>query len=367
MTGTASLRSHTFVDPALAAWLDTHAEALHDDAALCTEIVPRLAQHGLFGLGVPRALGGSGGDIGDAIQAIAEVAQYSLAAAFVFWGQRTFIEYLLQSPNKALQERYLANMVNGETAGASGLSNAMKFLGGIEALQISAADEGDTLRLNGRMHWVTNLRKQGFTVAAAVDHTDPSLPPFIAAIPSTLSGVVRSDDLALIGLRSSNTAAIDLTAVQLPREYILHDNARDYLPVVRPAFLGLQCGMSIGLAQASLNKAGAMTHNRHDSITQRITSQQQALDGITQQLVDGVLDHTFRTNAPALFRHRINIAHIVADAVQIELGCQGGRAYLQEHQQGFLRRLTESAFIPIVTPSLSQLQGQLAQTEGKSH
>jgi hypothetical protein len=48
---------------------------------------------------VPAAQGGSGGTTADAIEAIAAVAERSLTAAFVFWGQRTFIEYLLHSPN----------------------------------------------------------------------------------------------------------------------------------------------------------------------------------------------------------------------------------------------------------------------------
>ena len=47
---------------------------------------------------------GSGGDINDAVAAISAVSERSLAAGFVFWGHRTFIEYLLQSPNAALRD-----------------------------------------------------------------------------------------------------------------------------------------------------------------------------------------------------------------------------------------------------------------------
>ena len=39
--------------------------------------------------------------------------------------------------------------------------------------------------------------------------------------------------------------------VYLGRDWLLHEDARQFLPAVRPAFLGLQCGMAIGLANTT--------------------------------------------------------------------------------------------------------------------
>lgn len=353
-SGTAS----SYLPHELASWLQQHADTLHAEEQHSKDIVPALARHGLFALGVPSTLGGDGGNTGDVIRALAEVAQHSMTAAFVFWSQRTFIEYLLQSPNQVLRDKYLHRLVDGGMAGASGLSNAMKFLGGIEALQITADKPGTQYQLNGKMHWVTNLHKQGFVVAAAVERNNQA--PFVAAIPSDADGLVRSEDLDLIGLRGSNTAAIDLNNVALHPDDILHEDAQVYLPAVRPAFLGIQCGMSIGLAQASLDKAQQqVAHRYHLVLSEQIRTLQEELTSITDKLIAGVLDHRFRTEAATLFRYRIRLIGIVSEAVHLELVTRGGRAYLQQHQEGFVRRLTESSFIPIVTPSQSQLQSQL--------
>ena len=154
-------------DDALA-WVSAHAASLNDSAADADAVIPQLGAAGFFRVGVPAAQGGSGGTTADAIEAIAAVAERSLIAAFVFWGQRTFIEYLLHSPNAGLRERYLPALLTGELAGATGLSNAMKFLSGIESLSISATPFGDGWRLAGNLPWVTNLRRAGFGVAAAV-------------------------------------------------------------------------------------------------------------------------------------------------------------------------------------------------------
>ncbi|EWM40272.1 acyl-CoA dehydrogenase, N-terminal domain protein [Bordetella holmesii 70147] len=68
--------------PELAGWLSQYAEALDSDAALGAQLLPRLAAEGIFGLGVPADKGGRAhSDIGHAIEAIAELASYSLTAA----------------------------------------------------------------------------------------------------------------------------------------------------------------------------------------------------------------------------------------------------------------------------------------------
>jgi alkylation response protein AidB-like acyl-CoA dehydrogenase len=72
----------------------------------------------------------------------------------------------------------------------------MKYLSNIEPLQMNAtprsvagASAGWTL--NGRLPWITNLRREGFLAAAAFDHSDGA-PPSIFAIPYDAAGVVRS-------------------------------------------------------------------------------------------------------------------------------------------------------------------------------
>ena len=343
-------------------WLQANADLLDTTPDLASEVVPRLAGAGLFAIGVPESLGGKGGSTADAIEAIAAVGEYSVTAAFVFWGQRTFIEYLLQSPNAALRERWLAKLVNGEFGGATGLSNAMKFLSGIESLQISATPNADGWQLDGSLAWITNLRKEGFIAAAAVnmvDATGAEAPPAVVAFVSDSQGVARSPDLDLMALRGSNTAAVKINGVQIGELEVLHPNARAWLPGVRPAFLGMQCGLSIGLARASLRAAHDLCTSMRGPLLPRVEALQAELEQQAAQLKAGVIDGSFKTAAVGAFRLRIALAETVQQAVMLELQASGGRAYLQDRDRSFARRLRESAFIPIVTPSLTQLQTEL--------
>ncbi|GGB97171.1 hypothetical protein GCM10007205_03060 [Oxalicibacterium flavum] len=342
---------------AVQAWLQEHAEPLDTTQDFASEVLPRLTQAGVFAAGVPQAHGGAGGDVRDAIEAIAATAEQSLTAAFVFWGHRTFIEYLLHSPNEVLAERWVARLVKGERGGATGLSNAMKFLSGIESLQIEATPNDAGFRLDGGLAWVTNLRKEGFIAAAAVSSGDA--PPAIVSFCNETAGVERSADLDLLALRSSNTAAVKLKGVQIAADEVIHADARQYLPGVRPSFLGMQCGMSVGLARASLRAAQQLCGNTRGQLADRVTELQRALEDTVKQMTDGILDGSFKTKAAPLFRIRITLAEIVQQAVMLELQASGGRAYLQDKDRNFARRWRESAFVPIVTPSLTQLQIEL--------
>ena len=350
----------------LEAWLDTHAEAIDTEQELASEILPRLGRAGVFRIGVPTNPGGTGGTIRDAIEAVAKVAEHSLAAAFVFWGQRTFIEYLLQSSNETLRTRWLAPLLSGELAGATGLSNAMKYLSAIEPLQMKArlldhAGGHDRWTLDGSLPWITNLRPEGFVAAAAFDHAseDNKTPPSIFAIPHDAPGVTRSVDLDLIALRSSNTAALRVEGAVLDDTLRITADAPAWLARVRPGFLGLQCGMSIGLARRCLAAVDETSAVSRAAVEDEAAQLARELDDFTHRLKDGMRNGTFVSAPAALFEIRIALAAVVEAAVGLEVQVTGGRGYLSG-QTGTARRMREAAFVPIVTPSLVQLKNQLA-------
>ena len=344
-----------------AGWIAQSANGIDTGVEPASHLLPRLSDAGFPAAGVPKASGGAGGDVTDGVAAIATVAQESLAAAFVLWGHRTYIEYLLQSPNRQLEARYLPDLLAGRTAGATGLSNAMKFLAGLEPLQISAKADGAALILDGKLPWVTNLRPSGFHVAAAVDRTDGG-PAFIVSLAHDDEGLERSPDLDLFSMRSSDTAAIKLSAVRVSPDRILANDANDWLPQVRPAFVGLQNGLSIGLARRAIAEADQAAGSGRGVLGEPIAELRQRLDRAEARLFAGLRTREFEVDAVPLFELRIELAGIVSEAVSLELQAAGGKAYLTEPGRDFARRWREAAFIPVITPSLVQLKTVLQQT-----
>ena len=348
--------------PALLTWLQSHAQSLNQSADAAQQVLSQLVAAGLHRIGVPEALGGDGGEAIDAVDAIAQVAEHSLTCAFVLWSHRAFIDYLCVSDNPAARETWLPDLLQGRIAGATGLSNAMKFLSQLEPLQVEATPEGqDGWRVSGRLPWVTNLRSP-FVVAAAVQTLQQPM-PMVLAIDGRLEGVARSADLDLLALRASNTAAIQLDSVKVGPEAVLGRDGLSFLKRARPMFLSLQCGMSLGLARASL-LAAEQVGSARDVLQPRILQARAQLETLREAIRAGLESGRFVHDAPALFRVRLELAAVVQESVQLELQGSGGRAYLGDHLPDFGRRLQESAFIPVVTPSLTQLQGELSKLAG---
>lgn len=349
-----------WVSSDLQAWLAEHAQSLHESNVHADKLLPLLTSSGLVQMGVPTQWGGTSGSAHHAVEAIAEVAEQSLTAAFVLWAQRAFIEYLCVTDNPAARDFWLPQVLPGHTAGATGLSNAMKFLSALETLQVleDAPAPGAARTVSGLLPWVTNLRQPHFAVAAAVQAHQAGRPPLVVVLDSQADGLTRSPDLDLLGLRGSNTAAITLQQVVVPEHGVLAEDGQAFLKRARPMFLGLQCGMSLGLIRAALH-ATEQKGSARDVLRPRIEQAWQQLDALRAQLFAGLNAGRFEADAPALFHIRLQLAALAQESIQLELQGSGGRAYLRNHLPHFGRRLQEAAFVPVVTPSLTQLQGEL--------
>lgn len=349
-----SIADATILPAAFSQWLDSNAHGLDLGSEFAPTLLPMIAQADLFKIGVAARFGGTDGNVADATRAIAAVSARSLAAGLVFWSHRAFIEYLTQSPNDVLRERLLPGLLEGRRAGATGLSNAMKFLCGLEELQLRAIRRDQAIEIYGKLPWATNLRPDGFDVAAAVQ--GQRCPDFVVSLSSDDEGLNRSDDLDLVAMRATNTAAIKIEHVRIDEDRIIHPNATEWLPQVRPAFLGLQCGLPIGLARRSLAEAQGALGGSRGVLASPIEKLTEEFADIETQLLSQMPGSLFVEQPILLFRLRIRLAEIVNQSLQLELSATGGKAYLSGPGDGYQRRLRESAFIPIVTPSLVQLK-----------
>jgi alkylation response protein AidB-like acyl-CoA dehydrogenase len=350
------------LDQSLIRWLDERADALDAETGQADALVLRLALGNLFRVGVPAADGGNGDGLGAAVGIVAELAERSMSAAFVFWAQRAFIECVLASPNSGLVQRLMPALLQGRLAGAPGLSNGMKFMGGLDRLQTEFTRAPHGFRLNGRVPWATNLHRQGFVVALAAGDARGGNPA-VFALPHHPNGLRREPDLDLVGLRSTNTAALRLDGVLLDDAWLLHPDAKVFLPAIRPAFVGLQCGLGLGLARASLRSARRALEGASSVLGGELAGLEAAVHDYWQQLSGGIDSGRLRERPLELLELRIRMVELAIEAVQLELQALGGRAYLRGESGGFTRRWREAAFLPVVTPTLAQLKTELARAK----
>lgn len=343
----------------LYAWVEAHAEEWDTTFRSSNEILARLGEEKLTGIGVPVAFGGDGKTTVDAIVAISQLAYSSFTAAFVLWAHRAYIECLLQSPNEALKSQQLPLLAAGKMAGSAGLSNLMKHLSGLEKMENFAAFENGCYKLTGKMPWITNIDENGYYAACAAEVGDNR--SIVFSLFNSDCGITIKK-LDLLALRSSGTRAIFMDKVSLTPERILHDNIAEWLKTLRPAFIALQCGLFLGLSLRALDEAKKHFSARRSCLQGEIAKTADSLQELQETLLQGVKNGHFVSSPKDLFKLRISLTEWLWKAIVLELETRGGGAYLVETSEGFPRRLREASFVPIITPSVTQLKKTLMQS-----
>lgn len=222
------------------------------------DAVPPLAAAGLFGVCVPRGLGGLGLSARHLAVAVEEVARCDGGMALTVASHNTLaIGHLLQAGSSQQQRRYLPDLANGSVLGAWALSEA-KAGSDPGSVSTRAVRDGDGWRLNGSKAFVTQGTVAGMYVVIA--RTAPQrgrsgLSAFL--VESGTPGLQPGRPLDKVGCRSSDTSSLLLRDVRLPPEALLGrcDQALD--DVMRLLDLGRVAiaAMALGLARAALGEA----------------------------------------------------------------------------------------------------------------
>jgi len=128
-------------------------------------LLARLSGAGLTGIGVSCALGGAGGTLRDAADAVLALARSSERAAVVLACQRQFIEVLLRGRNVAARAHRLPYAIEGQVPAAC----AVTWPAGAMTAPLRARNTGRGWRLAGHLPPLPNLGGDWFMAAVPVD------------------------------------------------------------------------------------------------------------------------------------------------------------------------------------------------------
>jgi hypothetical protein len=128
-----------------------------------------------------------------------------------------------------------------------------------------------------------------------------------------------------------------------------------FLRSVRPAFLALQTGFCLGLARAALAAGG----DRLDGLGAEFAEEHADLEARRVDAEARLAAHVGDDGAPIRDRIalRLDAAVLAREAVRVEAAVVGGRGYALRSPTG--RRLREAAFIPVQSPTETQLRWEL--------
>ena len=306
------------------------------------------------------------GDYGLAIRAMSEVSRVCGATGFMVWCHEVCGVYMEQSGNPALAGERLARHNSGQTLGATGMSNPMKTFAGIETFLLHARKVEGGYVVNGTLPWVSNLGPDHYFGAVAdIESTDAAAKTEIMfVVHCDAPGVELRNCPSFSAMEGTNTWAVRLTDYFVGADQLIADPVRPFIGRIRAAFILLQTGMGLGVAQGAIDsmwKVERTLGHVNEFLEDRPDDLQAELDDLTARIM--VLAETpFGCDKEFLIDvldTRAHASELALRAAQSALLHQGARGYLMSSD--VQRRVRESHFVAIVTPAIKHLRKEIAR------
>ncbi|KQO45459.1 acyl-CoA dehydrogenase [Methylobacterium sp. Leaf86] len=330
--------------------------------------------HGAYPLDIMAGLGGTGAlgvhldrhgtRVGLSIAAMQAASRACGATGFLMWCQNVCGLYLEQSGNPALTGAILDDHAAGRTFGGTALSNPMKAFAGIEPILLRARRVPGGYRVNGMLPWVSHIGPGQYcgAIAGVVGAGD--------TISHEIMFLLRCDRAELrpcpqfSGMEGTSTWGLRLVEYFVGQDELIADPARPFIGRIRAAFILLQCGMGLGVAEGSLDsmiaveetlghvnqflddRPGQIAAELAELRARILTLAESPYDGSNDYLID-VLDARAQTSELALRASQSALLH------------QGARGYLMSAAPQ--RRIREAHFVAIVTPAIKHLRWEMAR------
>lgn len=348
---------HGIDEATLADIADTAPDVDH----AATDLRPRLrrlASQGRIDLGLPD----SAGTLVEQVSVIERIAEDCVVSAFTLWAQRMAAHYLVAEGGPQSAE-FASLLRSAERPGVTAMAAAFRDVSGSAPMPITFRRDGDDLILDGPISWASNLHDDALIVTVARDAlvSDPATGDrLVVVVPMETPGVSMRPADQLLALDSSRSGSLEFTGVRVPSANIVGENVAAFVRAVQPTFLLLQSALCLGLSTRSLAAtpppAGLGTSFNPERA--RLQDEHHRIAATLVNLARHVNDHDISPTRDYL-QLRLDAAILAGDATRLELCLTGGRGYLATSSTA--RRIRESLFLPIQSPTESELRWELSR------
>jgi butyryl-CoA dehydrogenase len=233
--------------------------AARDEAArFPTELIPNMAELGLFGIMIPQEYGGAGLDTLSAAIIGEELARVDAAIALIVASHNSLCAaHILNFGSEMQKQKYLPSLARGEKLGAWALTEPGSG-SDAAALKTRATLEGEHWVLSGEKQFITQGSTAG--VYVIMTSTEPSqgkrgISAFIAE--SGTAGLRVGKIENKLGVRASDTVAVQIEDARVPKANLLgqlNGSFDDVLKVLQGGRVGIGA-MAVGIAQGAFEES----------------------------------------------------------------------------------------------------------------
>lgn len=226
------------------------------------DIVAQMGRMGLFGLPIPEAYGGMGGDNFALCLAIEELARVDSSVAITLEaGVSLGAMPILRYGTERQKQEWLPRLASGEALGAFGLTEAGGGSDVPGGMRTRAELRGGEWVIDGTKTFITNSGTDitRLVTVTAVTGERPDGGPEISAImvPVPRDGFAVAAKYSKVGWRASDTREITLADCRVPEENLLGERGRGYAQFLSTLDEGRVAiaALAVGLAQGCLDES----------------------------------------------------------------------------------------------------------------
>lgn len=288
------------------------------------------------------------------VRLVEETAKTCMTSAFNLWCHLAALTYVRKSNNRFLKRDILPALENGTYLGGTGLSNPMKYYAGLESLHLKATRTNGGYTLSGVLPSVSNLKSDHwFGIVASVSDEQR----IMAFVPCFAEGLTLKAKIHFMGVNGSATYACAFHDVYVSDDWIISEEADQFVERIRPIFLLYQIPLGLGVIDASIQSIQKM-RNKQGGCNQYLNTQSDELTAELHPLREKVYELTSAIDLSKrwgeIVKARLQVTYLAIKAVHASMLHYGGAGYIQKSDPS--RRLRESYFLANLTPSVKHLE-----------
>ena len=227
------------------------------NAAFPRDVFTTIGRMGLLGLPYPDEYGGSAQPYEVYLQVVEELSRAWLTVGLGVSVHALSCFALARYGTPEQKQRWLPDMLGGETLGAYCLSEPDSGSDAAALRTRATADEAGGYRIDGTKAWITHAGIADFYTVMVRTSDDGSRGISCVLLPSDADGLAAAAPEHKMGLRASPTAQLHLSGVSTSPDRLIGDVGQGFaiaLAALDTGRLGI-AACSVGLAQAALDVA----------------------------------------------------------------------------------------------------------------
>lgn len=286
------------------------------------------------------------------IELVKETAKTCMTTAFCLWCHLAALTYVRNTDNEELQADVLSALKNGTLLAGTGLSNPLKYLAGLEKLQLKAKRVSGGYELNGSLPYISNLQPEHSFAVIAKETEEQQVMCFVQC---NLPGFKMRERTDYLGLNGSATMLCTFNHVFIPDRRVISKDVEQFVEKIRPEFITYQIPLGLGVIESAIE----LIHNvakKQDGCNVYLPVQAAGLLNQKEALEERLNIEIAKPELEwkEIAKIRLETAYLTLEAVQAAMLHNGSAGYLRTSVPA--RKLREAYFFANLTPTIKHLE-----------